>query len=59
MEAEDYSQEMGNTERLPCPGAPQGPAQFQYYSGHCGLCIMSAVKTPANTAAIVWHLGAQ
>ena len=23
-----YKQEMGDTERLPCPGAPQGSAQF-------------------------------
>ena len=24
-----YKQETGDTERLPCPGAPQGPAGFQ------------------------------
>ena len=26
------NQEMGDTERLLCPGAPQGPAEFQRYS---------------------------
>ena len=36
MEAETYSLQTrnggveGETERLSCPGAPQGPAQFQY-----------------------------
>ena len=25
------NQEMGDTERLLCPGAPQGPARYQQY----------------------------
>ena len=29
LESIPYIQEMGNTESLPCPGAPQGPAWFQ------------------------------
>ena len=29
LESVPYKQEMGNTERLPCPGAPQRPARFQ------------------------------
>ena len=26
-----YNQEMADTERLSCPGAPQGPAQYQCF----------------------------
>ena len=29
LESLPYKQGTGDTERLPCPGAPQGPAQFQ------------------------------
>ena len=28
------NQEMGDTERLLCPRAPQGPAQYRYRSEH-------------------------
>ena len=32
-----YKQEMGDTERISCPGAPQGPAQFHYH--YPNICI--------------------
>ena len=30
MKTISYNQKKGNTEKLLCPGAPQGPAQYQY-----------------------------
>ena len=30
LECVPYKQGMGDAERLPCPGSPQGPAQIQY-----------------------------
>ena len=38
-----YKQETWDTERLPCPGAPQGPAQFQVQEPSANLSHFRSV----------------
>ena len=38
-----YKQETGDIERLPCPGAPQGPARFQNHT-LCGLFCLASLS---------------
>ena len=44
LESIPYKQEMGDTERLLCPGAPQGPAGFQAYVYLCYFCLLYISK---------------
>ena len=63
MKPISYNQELGDTERLLCPGAPEGPAGYQRYSnlawvtreGISGICPLRSEwnKRPGH-AKIVW-----
>ena len=46
LESVPYKQGMGDMERLPCPGAPQGPVQFQPWTFSPRLKPHSAFLVP-------------
>ena len=46
-----YSQEMGVTERILCPGAPRGPTRYQFKVG-----VRKAVYTQQATGAKTWEV---